>query len=60
MSPVGAVTVVNADVPFALRIPAVKVAAPEPPLATGKVPEVPEEMETGSHDGAEDPFAVRT
>jgi hypothetical protein len=54
------VIVSKAEVPFAVRTPAVKVVVPEPPLATGNVPEVPEERETGAHDGAEDPFAVRT
>jgi hypothetical protein len=34
------VTVVNAVVPEAFRYPAVKVAAPVPPLATPKIPDV--------------------
>jgi len=38
IAPVGAATVVKAEVPEALTTPALKVAAPLPPPATGRVP----------------------
>jgi hypothetical protein len=59
-SPAGAATVVNELVPFAFKTPAVKVAAPVPPEATGRLPEIPAERSTGAHEGAADPFDLRT
>ena len=59
-SPAGAVTVVNELVPFAFRTPAVKVAAPVPPEATGRLPEIPAERSTGAHEGAADPLDFKT
>ena len=58
--PAGAGTVVNELVPFAFNTPAVKVAAPVPPEATGRLPEIPAERSTGAHEGAADPFDFRT
>ena len=60
IAPLGASTLVKALVPFDLTIPADNVVAPVPPEATGRVPEVPEDSVTGPHDGAADPFAVKT
>ena len=59
-APVGAATVVNAEVPLALRIPAVKVAAPDPPELTERVPVRLPPRFTGPHDGAADPLENRT
>ena len=51
-----------AEVPFPIRIPfAVKVVAPDPPLATGKVPLTPVANATCAHAGLLDvPVLVKT
>lgn len=41
MAPVGASTLVNAPVPLAMTTPAVSVATPVPPFATGRIPVTP-------------------